>query len=140
MEQVFEFVKNHWILCSAATMLLIMLIMEEMKGKVGGATKVSAKDLVMLLNREDTITLDLRSKNNFKEGHILGSINVETDNIEKNSKKINKNKTIVLVDNDGTKTSEAEKKLKELGFTKIHSLTGGIASWRNAQLPLDKKK
>jgi len=141
IEQILEFIQNHWILCGSSALLVIMLILEEIKGKASGLSKLSTRDMTMLLNREDASILDLRSKTSFDKGHIISSINVSQSDIEKHLKKlgIKKDKAIVLVDDNGSKTSSVATKLKTDGFTKIYTLAGGINSWKDAQLPLSKK-
>lgn len=128
-------------LSGATVLLVIMLLIEEMKGKISGLPKISAKEMVTMLNHEDAIALDLRDQEKFDKGHILGSINIPHSDIEKQLKKLgtNKNKTIILVDNNDAKLSAVEAKIRASGFVKIYALTGGIASWRDAQLPLNKK-
>jgi len=140
-KQILEFVQNHWILCGSSVLLVGMLIIEEIKGKVSGLPKLSGKELTIMLNRENAVVLDIRNKSSFETGHILNSINIEQNEIEKQLKKLesNKDKPVVLVDANGNKVVSFGAKLKTHGFTKIYSLTGGIAAWKDAGMPLNKK-
>jgi rhodanese-related sulfurtransferase len=51
-----------------------------------------------------------------------------------------KNKTVpvILVCKSGSRSSRAVAIAKKLGFENAQSLSGGLAAWRNANLPVEK--
>ena len=51
-----------------------------------------------------------------------------------------KESPLILVCQSGARSGDACKKLEKLGFAKTHNLSGGIAAWRTAGLPLKKGK
>jgi rhodanese-related sulfurtransferase len=145
--QFSEFVVNHLVLWVSLGGLVLALIYVEAQSKIISARGVAPKSLVLQLNDESAIVVDLRDPEQFIDGHILGSINVPisefTENFLNSTKRLieNKNKQIVLADATvaGAKVDLLIKKLKEQDFQKIEVLNGGIAAWKQANLPLTKK-
>ena len=140
IEQIFEFAQNHWMLSLSAAVILALLIFEELKGKAAGLTKLSAQDVSIMLNRESAVVMDLREQKSFLNGHILGSINANKDNLDNELKKISSHKELplILVSDNDANISNTAAKLRKLNFTKIYMLSGGINAWKEAQLPLNK--
>lgn len=139
-KQLIQFIQNHWALCLAFSAVLILIIFEEFKNKIGGIPKISAQNTTLLLNRENAIILDIRNQKTFANGHILGAINITPADFDVHTKKIepHKNHPVILVDDNDTNTSSIGAKLQKHGFTKVYILAGGLRAWKEAQLPLTK--
>ena len=137
IDQLFEFIFNHYMLVSVFVFLLIAFMINE--NRRGGAT-VSPADLVNLINREDAVVLDIRDKKDFKEGHIVNSVNIPYASMSNSIQQLEKYKErkLVIVCKMGQHSSAIGKKLKELGFPEVQRLSGGIAEWRAGNLPLVK--
>lgn len=140
MEQLTQFIQNHWALCAAFGATLIVLLVTEIKSKATGIPKISPQTAILLLNREHAVIIDLREQKTFAHGHILGATNIAGTNLPTNIKKLerHKNNTLILVDDSGISSASIGTKLQQQGFTKVHILAGGIQAWKNAQLPLTK--
>jgi len=140
IEQIIQFIQNNWVLCAAFGAAIILLIFEEVRGKIGGISKISAHALTMLINRENAVTIDLRNQKAFASGHIIGSINIVRSEFDANLKKIEtyKDQPVILVDDTDSNAETIGAKLQKQGFTKIHILSGGLQTWKNAKLPLTK--
>lgn len=65
---------------------------------------------------EGAIILDVRTKDEYRMGHIKNSINIPLDALESNIKKLNKNKTIITCCASGGRSSVAKSILKGHGF------------------------
>lgn len=78
------------------------------------------------LLKEGALLLDVRSKNEFKSGHVKGSVNVPLDVL---ASKINaikdKNDVVVTVCESGMRSAQAKRMLKKAG---LEVYNGG--SWR----------
>jgi len=72
--------------------------------------------------------VDVRSKREYGEGHIEGSINIPDYEINKTFESIffNHNQLIVLYCSTGKRSKNACKKLIKKGYTNIFNLYGGI--------------
>jgi rhodanese-related sulfurtransferase len=138
MERVFEFVTNHYILVLCFLALLGLLFLSETRR---AGKKVSAQELVTLLNRDAAVVVDIRERKDYREGHIRDSINIPLASLKEREGELKKHagKQIVLVDKAGQHASIASKQLRTAGIEDPIRLAGGVMDWRGANLPLVKK-
>ena len=140
MEQILEFIQNHWLLSLAGAAVLAVIIFEEIKGKVTGLSRLTVQDASLLLNREEVVIIDLRSTKDFSQGHILKSMNIPLNEFDQHLERIKplKNQAVILVNSNDSMTSSIASKLHKNDFTRIYVLAGGINAWKEAKLPLNK--
>ena len=86
----------------------------------------SAKTI--LKNDKNAILVDVRSPQEYKEGHLEGSINIALYDLEKESEKLIKNKqnTIILYCQSGNRSNKALEILKEQGYKSLYQIEGGL--------------
>ena len=72
--------------------------------------------------------VDVRSRREYSEGHISGSINIPDYEINRKFEKVfqDYNQTIILYCSSGVRSKKACKKLIKKGYTNIFNLYGGI--------------
>ena len=63
----------------------------------------------------DGIIVDVRTKEEYAEGHVVGAINIPYDEIDENVD-LDKSKTIYVYCKSGTRSNIAYQNLKELGY------------------------
>lgn len=75
--------------------------------------------------------VDVRSKQEYEEGHIDDAINIPEYQINVNITNIlkSKDKPIVLYCSSGSRSKTAYKKLKKLGYSNLYNLYGGLESY-----------
>ncbi|EAT12918.1 rhodanese-like domain-containing protein [Bermanella marisrubri] len=136
MEQLFEFVTNHWMLVSALVVLLILLGWDS--GQKSGP-KVTTHEATRLINQQNALVLDVREKSEFKKGRIVDSVNIPNNQVADRVSELEKHKDapIIVVCKSGQTASAASKILKDQGFD-VYRLGGGIMEWTNNNLPLVK--
>jgi rhodanese-related sulfurtransferase len=142
MKQFLQFVINHWMLSLLLVVILVLLIIEELRGRIGGVPRVSPQDLTRMMNREDAVVVDVRDGNAFAKGHIIGAVNIPHTLINVNIEKLEKyqQQPIVMVCGRGQTSPQEAEKLHKKGFEKIYFLAGGLAAWQDAGYPLSRKK
>ena len=86
------------------------------------------------------IVLDVRTAEEFSEGHIEGAINISHEQINANLSKIMafKDQTVVVHCRSGRRAVSAENDLRAAGFSDLRPLEGDIKGWQAADLPLVK--
>ena len=138
LEQIFEFIGNHYVLVSVFTFLLVAFIINE--GKQGGAA-IKPGNLVQLVNREGAVIVDLREKKDFGAGHIAGAVNIPFGAIDSRKGELEafKEKPVVLVCKMGQSAGAAGRKLRTDGFVDVRRLSGGMTEWNASNLPVVKK-
>ncbi|MCK5667848.1 MAG: rhodanese-like domain-containing protein [Gammaproteobacteria bacterium] len=84
--------------------------------------------------------VDVRSAEEFEKGHIINSVNLAAATLEEKQKELEKykDKTVIICCNQGQESIRIARILKMKGLEKLFCLKGGIAAWRNANLPLTK--
>ncbi len=124
-----NFIVNHWLLCSLTLFVVIALVLEEFRDQ-GNSRGLSCEQLVALINHKKIKLLDLRKPESFKSGHIRGSVNINKNDLEPNSKV----EAIVLINETGKIPLSFLKQIGKNGYF----LIGGIDAWRRTKLPLEK--
>lgn len=140
MKQFLEFVVNHWILWSLFLLTIVVIVFEEIRGRIQGIARVQPSELTSMINRNEPLVIDVRDSNSYLKGHIINSINIPHNQIDSSLDKIkqHENKPIILVDAVGQTAPIEGAKLKHKITNDIHFLSGGIRAWQQAGLPLTK--
>jgi rhodanese-related sulfurtransferase len=141
MAPYFSFLMEHWILSSAFVVLLILILLNEWRYRSSGLTGIGPQQLVDFLNHSGGVVLDIRSSEQYEQGHILGAMNIAPADFEKRLNALNKYKTkpVIAVCAKGLDSPKVSRLLVENGFTKLYYLTGGVDGWKSSGLPLVKK-
>ena len=88
----------------------------------------------------DFIIVDLRTPEEFSEGHIVNTINVDfrDPNFRKEISKLARDNTYLIYCRSGNRSRGALSLMLELGFTDIYHLYTGIIEWLDKGLPIVK--
>ncbi len=77
---------------------------------------------------ENAVLFDVRTKEEYDEGHVPDSINLPVDEIVKAEKLVEKNRTVFTYCQSGARSSRAAQALKQMGFTDVRNI-GGIMNY-----------
>ncbi|AGB41072.1 Rhodanese-related sulfurtransferase [Halobacteroides halobius DSM 5150] len=91
---------------------------------------ISPREVEGKLNDKQIQILDVRTKREYKQGHIPKSLNIPVSKIESNLNKIDKNKEIITVCASGMRSKKAAKKLVKAGYEKVKNMPGGMKAWQ----------
>lgn len=136
------FAQNHAVLVMAWVLLFVTVIYTFIKDATSKVKVVNNLQATSLINNENAILVDIRSADEFKQGHIVNSLNLSAADIKKQILgKIEqyKEKPVIVVCASGVNSSASADLLSKQGFTQVYTLKDGIAAWRAANLPLVKK-
>ena len=138
MEQLIEFATNNFMLIVAWVLTLLMIMWSESQ-KAGKS--VSPAVATQLMNKQDAVLIDIRSKKEWDTGHITGSKHVPLADFSRRLQEVEKFKTrpVIVVCNMGQTAGAASKQLKAAGFDNVLRLQGGITEWKGQNLPIVKK-
>jgi rhodanese-related sulfurtransferase len=142
MEQLSEFVLNNLLLFAALVVVMVMLIKAELDHQANKGSFLSPANAIRLMNNDDEILIiDIRAAADFKKGHIKGAKNMPLSDFAKSIDGISgeKDRPVLIYCNSGNTVTRAIKLLKKAGFEKVNNLAGGIAAWKEANMPLSKK-
>ncbi len=85
----------------------------------------------------NAVLLDVREKDEFREGHLDGAVSVPRGFLEIRIEQevTDKSRPIVAYCAGGTRSLLAARQLKEMGYENVVSMSGGYAAWKNAGYP-----
>ena len=137
MDQLFTFISSHPFLVGTFILLLALFIRNETQR---GGQSVSAQQLVELVNRQNALVVDVRDKKEFESGHIVDAINIPYSALESRLSELkdHKDRPLVVACKMGQHSGPAGTLLRKNGFEQVSRLTGGVAEWRNQNLPVVK--
>ncbi len=80
------------------------------------------------LDKNGAILLDVRSPQEYEEGHLDGAILLPEYELKENANQILKNKkeVIIVYCSSGIRSKKAQKELMELGYEYVYNLKGGL--------------
>ena len=142
MQEYIEFISNNLMMSFAWVAVATMLIHSLIKDKISGIKVISTQEATQLINKQDAIIVDVRTKEEFQSGHIVNAKHITLSQIEEgsfSSIENNKQTPIIVVCESGTRSSSAAAKLVKAEFTQVASLSTGMSGWRTANLPTTKK-
>ncbi|ATF09230.1 rhodanese-like domain-containing protein [Candidatus Enterovibrio altilux] len=143
MQQFIEFVQSEMILSLVWVALVVTLIVSVVKQKTAAYTIVAPNVATTLVNRQNGVFVDIRSRDEYRAGHIAGALHVLVKDIKENSmSELEKHKSdpIIVVCKAGQVAVKNANMLIKLGFKNISILKDGLISWNEANLPLVKQK
>ncbi len=83
------------------------------------------------LSTPDVILIDVRTPQEFNEGHIAGAVNMDFygDNFEAQINSIDKSKTVLVYCKSGNRSGKAASIMAKQNFKNVFDLSGGITNW-----------
>lgn len=142
MQEYIDFFTNNQMLSLAWVAIAGLLIFTLVKDKISGVKSITPQEATLLINKEDAIVVDVRSKEDFQSGHIVNAKNITLSQIEKGSFSAienNKQTPIIVVCESGARSASAAAKLVKAEFTQVTNLFSGMGGWKSANLPTTKK-
>jgi rhodanese-related sulfurtransferase len=87
----------------------------------------------------DFIILDIRTPEEYESGHLENAINIDfySDSFQQELARLDKKKTYLEYCRSGGRSARALDLMKDLGFTEVYNMKGGITSWRENGYPVE---
>lgn len=105
-----------------------------------GYRNIDAAQAAELIKREPVLILDVRTPEEYREGHIKGSVLIPVQELDREYVKISDHlqKPVLIYCRSGNRSVTASNILVSKGFRHLYHMKGGIKSWINQGLPLEK--
>ena len=97
-------------------------------------------EFAKLADEPNVVVLDVRTVEEYAEGHIVGALNIDQgqgDFMEKAKAQLPSDKTIAVYCRSGRRSASAASRLAAEGYTCVN-LKGGIVAWKEAGLDVTK--
>jgi rhodanese-related sulfurtransferase len=94
----------------------------------------------LLAENKEIVVLDIRTPNEFANGHIKGAVNIDFMGGDFAAKigALDKDKTYLMHCQSGGRSGKSLAKFKELGFKSVLHLDSGYGGWVKAEQPTEK--
>ena len=92
------------------------------------------KWLSSINNSENSLIIDVRTQDEFNDGHIENSLNFNIYDAVKfieEISKLDKQASVHVYCKSGVRSLKACEIIKGMGFSKVFNLIGGITEWKN---------
>lgn len=106
------------------------MVKNESNTKVAEYKRISAQEAKAVIDSEDVIILDVRTKEEHITGHIENSVLLPVTDIAKKAEEllVDKNAKILVYCRSGNRSAQAAKQLISMGYTNVYDF-GGITDW-----------
>lgn len=90
------------------------------------------------LGNADFVLLDIRTPEEYAAGKIAGAENIDfyAPDFRDNLNRLDKNSHYVIYCHTGNRSGQALQIMRELGFTQVEDIGGGIAAWAQQGYPI----
>lgn len=125
----------------AAVTLAIMLPSLSCVAKPNEPVSISQSgDILEQVKSKNWLLLDVRSPEEFAQGHIPGAINISHEKITEYLSELKdyKDRPIVVYCRSGRRAKVAIEELEAAEFTDLRHLEGDMMGWSEAGLPIDQ--
>ena len=112
-------------------MLLAALLMAPAAVAAQGYQQITQEEAARIMEEEaDFVTVDVRTAEEYDEGHIPGAINLPNETIDADAPQAlpDRDQVILVYCRSGQRSVEAAEKLAALGYTRVMEF-GGILTW-----------
>ena len=137
---IVEFVqKNIWLVI-AAVVSGALFVWPSVARLFSRTREVGVAEAVQLINRKDAAIIDVREPAEFKAGHIPNARNIPAGQIKERTKELGKfkSKPLLLVCQTGTRSAQVCASLQKDSIGEPVALSGGMAAWQQAGMPVEK--
>jgi rhodanese-related sulfurtransferase len=140
MQDLITFITTHMGLAYAFAICLVLLMVVEYLRLKRNNFRVTSAQAIHLINRSHAIVLDIRSADQYKNGHVIDAISISANDILATPSKIEKYriKPIILVCQTGVESQKIAPQLLKQGYN-AYALSGGIRTWIDDNMPLVKE-
>ncbi len=140
MAEYITFAQNNPLLFAGLAVIIFLIVKMEIDRFTRKYKTVNTNEAVQLLNRDDTVLLDVREDKELSEGVINGAKHIPLGQLSSHISELNKlkDKPILVYCRSGNRSGSACKQLTNEGFSDVSNLAGGIMSWESANLPIKK--
>lgn len=138
-ERLIEFILNHYMLALALAVVTYLLIQEFFDSAFKKFGFVSPLSAVTKMNESNTVVIDVRENDEFNKGHIEGAINLPLSKIKDHTTSLDayKDNQVLVVCQEGMRSSSAGKIITKAGLKNVFVVTGGMQAWQeDYKLPI----
>ena len=120
---------------------IVLFVTLHYSAKASSHASVAASPyLIERVANNDWLLIDVRSPQEFAQGHIPGAVNIPHENINAylNELEDHKDKPIIIYCRSGRRAKLAMKVLQKLDFSEVRHLEGDMLGWNAAGMAVNR--
>lgn len=137
MAEYLAFAGNHPFLIAAAVLLVIIIIVSEIRRARRPWKELGPLEAVRLINSGAQL-VDIRGHDAYRAGHIVNARHIPAAELGDKASKLDAGKPVVVYCDTGMSSGRAAATLTGHGFGEVYSLRGGLAAWKQENMPVAK--
>jgi len=123
--------------------LPVLILLVSMTAFLEAQTKkeVNSKVVSVMLQKDRSlVVLDVRTADEFKEGHIIGALNIDIRREDAFARidKLNRNVSYIVYCRTNHRSGMAVDHMMKSGFKKMYQMMDGFPGWVENKLPVQK--
>lgn len=141
MQEYIDFARNNFLIVAGFVGVLAFIIKSELSRLSRKYKQLGVNEAVMLLNKDNTVILDVREDKEIQGGIIKGARHITLGQLTDKIGTVGKNKQdpVLVYCRSGARSGNACQQLTKAGFEDVSNLAGGILAWEAANLPITKQ-
>src|SRR5436309_10704760 len=102
--------------------------------------EISPQHTALALKRGDTLLIDVRDADEWREGHVPGAKNFSRGTVELEIEEAAPDLSTPIITHcgGGGRSALTAESLKRMGYKNVQSMAGGFKAWKAAGLPVTK--
>ncbi|MBB2950679.1 rhodanese-like domain-containing protein [Sphingobacterium sp. JUb56] len=113
--------------------------LDKMNMELEKSNLVTSTEVQKHLDKNDVQIIDVRTENEYGNGHIRGAENISLTTLKNNLHKISKDRPVIVHCQSGVRAAMAYSLLKKSGIQNIKMFSGGINEWTEKKIELVKE-
>jgi len=140
MQEYIDFARNNFLIVAGFIAVLGFIIKTEISRLTQKHKQIGVNEAVMLLNKDNSIVLDVREDKEVQGGKIKGAKHITLGQLPSKMAELgsDKQKPILVYCRSGSRSGHACQMLTKAGYEDVSNLAGGILAWEAANLPVVK--
>lgn len=141
MQEYIDFARNNFLIVAGFIGVLGFIIKTELSRVSRKYKQIGVNEAVMLLNKDNTVVLDVREDKEIQGGLIKGARHITLGQLSDKIGNVGKNKQdpVLVYCRSGSRSGHACQQLTKAGYEDVSNLAGGILAWESANLPIAKR-
>jgi len=135
-----QFVTDNYLPILIALSSGAMLLWSMFGNRIRGVKGIDTQAALQLINHKNGMVLDVPKESEYQSGHALNAKNIPPGKLSERIGELEsyRERPIIVMCQNGSRAPDACALLSKQGFVQVYNLTGGIATWIKAKLPLER--
>ena len=109
------------------------------KGERNYTSVKVAKAYELIKENKDVYLLDVRTRDEYRKGHLRNAKNIPLGDVDKHLSKIPRNKDVLVYCRNGARSIRVIRRLEVAGYTKLYHMHEGYRGWKKAGHPTTER-